>query len=212
MVNIKPNDELANKLLSEMMSDIAEDRSNQPSVTTLIDCLTKTFYNQQMGSALEYTDQTKMYFLIGLGLEQALLTRRKEQTTHGVKDGIYFHVDSIDDGLIEVKSTRSSVKNTEANFSTRWLRQTMSYAVALGVTFLDVAVVYLIPAEFKVYRVEFDEIELAMHWAWMETRRDVWNQARETETSPKAFHWNEEWECKGCQYKIVCDMKAGRGL
>lgn len=213
MVTIQENTHLTSKLLAEMMENISEDRSAQhPSVTDLIDCLTKTFYNSEMGSALEYTDQTKAFFLIGLGLESALLARRKEQPVYGEKDGIHYHVDSLDDGLIEVKSTRASVKNTEAGMSERWLRQIKSYAVTTGRQHLDVAVVYLIPGEFKVYRVVFEPVELEVHWQWMQHRRDVWNQAKLTQTPPEAFKWNEDWECKGCQYKMICDMKAARGL
>lgn len=210
---IRENQELTSTLLAEMMEGISEDRSAQhPSVTDLIDCLTKTYYNSELGSKLEYTDQTKVYFLVGLGLEGALLTRRKENPVAGQKDGIFYHVDSLDGGLIEVKSTRASVNRTEEKFSDRWLRQTKSYAKATGVSFLDVAVIFLIPGEFKVYRVEYDGIELDVHWEWMKHRRDVWLKAKELKRSPEAFRYNEEYECKGCQYKMICDVKAGQGL
>jgi hypothetical protein len=129
----------------------------------------------------------------------------------GNRDGIFYHVDSLDGGLIEVKSTRASVKRTEEKFSDRWLRQTKSYAVATGVNFLDVAVIYLIPGDFRVYRVEYDGIELDVHWEWMKHRRDVWNKAKEIKKPPEAFRYNEEYECNGCQYKMICDLKASMG-
>ncbi len=212
MVTVRPNDELTSKLLTEMMEGISEDRSAQhPSVTDLIDCLTKTWYNSEVGSALEFTDQTKVFFLVGLGLEEALLTRRKQMPVSGKYEGVFFHVDSLDGGLIEVKSTRASVTKTEGQFPDRWMKQIKSYAVTTGVHFLDVAVVYIIPGEFKVYRVEFDGIELQVHWEWMKHRRDVWLQAKENNQPPEAFKWNEEWECKGCQYKILCELRSSMG-
>lgn len=215
---VQNNPELASQLLSEMMEHIKEDRTGQhPSITDLIDCLTKTYYNEEQGQALDYTDQTKVFFLIGIGLEKAILPRRKEQPIHGEKEGIYYHMDSIDRGLVEVKSTRSSVKNVETEFSPRWLKQVKGYLWAIDERVVDIAVVYLIPGDFRVYRVTFDQMEIKLAGDWLRHRRDVWNAAKATGQAPKAYAYNDgesknSWECKGCQYTMVCQVRSSMGL
>lgn len=203
---------LEDKLLDEMMEEIEEDRTAMhPSVTDLIDCLTKTYYNAQSARP-PHTKRTKLYFLIGLGLERALLVKRKGEPTYGVTEGIHWHVDSLDEGLIELKSTRANPNKGEDGFSERWLRQIKSYLSAIGQGTVDLAIVYLIQPEFAVYRLTFDQHELDMNWSWMKLRRDVWNRHQEEGTSPKAFTYNEDWECRDCAYKLICETKSRMGL
>jgi hypothetical protein len=217
-MRVTNNDQLASELLSEMMTEIEEDRrAMHPSVTDLIDCLTKTYYNSSV-EKMDFTEQTKIMFLIGLGLERNLLVSRKTEPVYGETDGIHWHVDSIDHGLIEMKSTRANPKKADAGeFSGRWLRQVKSYCVANNVRHVDIAVVYLIQAQFKVYRLEFDQMELDIHWRWMRERRDRWNKAKEENQAPEAFKWNDgeskdSWECRDCQYKIICELKGSLGI
>jgi hypothetical protein len=218
-MEVQQNHALTSALLKEMMEHIEDpERVNQhPSVTDLIDCLTKTYYNTEDGGKLEMTDQTKMYFLVGLALESALLPKRKEKPLYGVTDGIHYHVDSQDGDLIELKSTRMSIKNVEEEFSPRWLRQVKGYLYAIGQRAVDIGVIYIIPGDFRVYRVTFTQMELDIHWDWMKKRRDVWNQAKIERQAPKAFAYNDgasrdSWECKSCQYKMICDVRSRMGL
>jgi hypothetical protein len=209
---VTKNDQLTHELLDELMQEINEDRSGMhPSVTDLIDCLTKTYYNAQVDRP-GYTFRTKLYFLIGLGLERALLVKRKGEPTYGITDGIHWHVDSVDQGLLELKSTRANPNKGEDGFSGRWLKQVKSYLSALNRRTADLVVIYLIQPELIAYRLTFEQMELDMNWEVMKGRRDVWNRHQELGTSPKAFTYNEEWECKDCVYKLICETKSRMGL
>jgi len=200
-----------------MMEEIKENREGQhPSVTDLIDCLTKTYYDSEPSNHLEINNKTKLYFLIGLGLERSLLVSRKKLPIYGVTEGIHWHVDSLDEGLLELKSTRISPKNAPDNFSQRWMKQVKSYLVANGLKECDLAVIYLVQPEFVVWHLAFDSMELDIHWEWMKRRRDVWNEAKTTRVPPKAYEWNAEggpnsWDCKECSYKIICELNKGMG-
>lgn len=212
-MNVVRNDGLARELLAEMWEEIQEDRTGQhPSVTDLIGCLTKSYYDTEETNTLEHNDKTKMFFLIGLGLERALLVKRKETPVAGVTDGIYWHVDSIDQGLLEVKSTRANPKRIEGgDWNERWMRQIKSYLKGVGETHADFAIVYIIQAQLDAYRLTFSQFEIDTHWEWMKVRRDVWVKAKADKKSPKAFHWNEKWECDECPYKVLCELKASMG-
>jgi hypothetical protein len=211
---IQKNERLADELLDELMEEILEpERKEQhPSVTDLIRCLTQSYYNSRP-DAPDFTKKTKIFFTTGLGLERALLMKRKDVPTYGVTEGIHWHTDSLDHGLVELKSTRMSVKRLEEEgLPGYWLKQIKSYLKSVGMLQVDLAVIYLIPAEFTVYRLTFEQMEIDMHWEWMKERRDEWNRAKESGQAPKAFAWNESWECTDCQYKLVCQMKERAGL
>lgn len=182
-----------------------------PSVTDLIGCLTKSYYDTEPTNHLEPNDKTKLFFTIGLGLERNLLVLRKETPIYGETDGIHWHVDSLDGGLIELKSTRANPNKGEGGISDRWQRQIKSYLKANNLREVDIAVIYLIQPEFIVWHITFDQWELDTHWEWMKQRRDVWNEAKATRTPPQAFRWNEEWECKECPYKILCELNSSMG-
>lgn len=214
LLNIKKNDELASSLLREMYREYSEDRAGMhPSVSDLIYCLTKSYYNSLEVGKLEPPDKTKLYFLIGLGLEASLLTARKLKQTYGTYEGIHYHVDSQDQGLLELKSTRMSPKTIEEKGpSAGWIKQAKSYCKATGVTSFDLAIVHLIQPQFDVYRVSFEQRELDSHWEWMLERKQVWDRAKEVGEAPAAFQHNEEWECKECPYLLVCQTKNRMGI
>lgn len=211
-MRVTHNDALAETLLNELMKEIDENRkSMHPSVTDLIYCLTKSYYNTQEDRP-GHSFKTKLYFLIGLGLERSLLTARKGQPTYGVFEGIHYHLDSIDEGLLELKSTRANPKKMEAGeFSESWLRQAKSYCKAVGVTEFDLAVVFIIQPEFTVYRIKFDQREIDDHWAWMKARQEVWETAVKTNEAPASFQYNEQWECRDCAYLLLCQTRNRLG-
>jgi len=201
------NDQLTEDLLDELMEEIDEDRTDMhPSVTDLINCLTKSYFDNLQ--KLPLTTKTKVFFFVGLGLERALLLKRKGIPTYGKTEGIHWHVDSLDHGLLELKSTRAGKKrHLEEDFPWRYMAQVKSYLKATGNTEVDLAVVYLIQADFQVYHLTFTQDEIDDHWFWMQSRKAVWDKAIEDKEAPESFKWNQEWECKDCQYKIICDLR-----
>lgn len=208
-MKVQINDQLANATLDELMAEIDEDRSGMhPSVTDLVYCLTKSYFN--LHQKAKHTRKVKVFFLVGLGLERALLVARKKVETYGENEGVHYHVDSRDEGLFELKSTRASKKKMdEGDFPEAWLKQTKSYLNLLGGNQVDLGVVFLIPGEFEVYRLTFDERELEENKLWLLSRRDEFNRAVEFGDPPESFKWNQDWECGDCQYKIVCQMRTG---
>lgn len=211
-MQVTRNEQLASTLLDEMMKEISEDRAGMhPSVSDLIGCLTKSYYDTEPGGNLEPNDKTKLYFTIGLGLERNLLVSRKETPVYGVTDGIHWHVDSLDGGLIELKSTRANPSKGEGGISDRWLRQIKSYLKANDLTEVDLAVIYLIQPDFIVWHLSFEQWELDEHWRWMQNRKDMWETAKATRTPIPAFSTNEDWECKDCAYKLLCELNASMG-
>lgn len=210
-MKVQPNPGLVTELLREFWKDIKlgdEDRINMhPSVTDLIGCLTKSWWDVR--AQLEPDDKAKMFMLIGLGLEKSLLVSHRDGVSKGSKDGVFFHSDSWQGGrLLELKSTRGSKKKyDEGDFPERYLRQIKSYCVEHGVREVDLAVIFVIPAELTVYHIEFSELELHSHWKWVLARKAVWDQAVEENQAPPSFQTNEEWECKGCVYKLICDTR-----
>ena len=207
------NDQLSDELLDEMMEDDREDRSAMhPSITDLMYCLTKTMYDSQADRA-GHTRQTKVYFLIGLGLERALLVRRKNDPTYGETDGIHWHVDSIDKGLFELKSTRIDPKKAAAgDFNERWLKQIRGYLGATGRTSADIGIVSLIQAQFDVYRLVFEQAEIDAEWDWFKERRDIWNFWKGQDKVVPPYTTNESWECKDCAYKLICQTRSRLGV
>lgn len=211
-MKIQVNDRLAETTLDEMMAEIEEDRTGMhPSVTDLVYCLTKSYLNRF--SPAKFSRRTKTFFFIGLGLERALLVARKKQETYGESLGIHYHVDSRDEGLFELKSTRASKKKMdEGEFPESWLKQIKSYLNLIGGNTVDLGVVFLIPGEFEVYRLTFEARELEENQWWLLSRRDVYNAAVENEEVPEPFKYNQDWECADCQYNIFCKLKTGLGL
>lgn len=219
-MQVTKNDQLAHELLTEFSAKYAEDRSGQhPSVGDLIRCVTRSFYD--MHQPVETTDQTKVYFLIGLGLEEAILGQRQQLKRNGAYDGVYYHLDSLDSGWFELKSTRissaprkdgSSPGGAEGYLQHGFaLRQFLSYAKTQGLTELDLGIVWLVQGGFDVYHVTFTQEEVDTNWEWIQIRRDVFNQAMTDGVAPKAFTWNEDWECNGCQYNMLCAWNKERG-
>lgn len=174
-----------------------------------------------MHQPVGHTDQTKVYFLIGLGLEQAILGKRQLLEKSGQYDGVYYHLDSLDAGWFELKSTRKSPNprkdgstsgGAEGYLSSGFaLRQFLSYAKTQGLLELDLGIIWLIQGQFDVYRVRFTREEVDANWEWLAPRRDAFNKAMESGTPPKAFAYNEDWECKSCSYQMLCAYNQLKG-
>ena len=106
------NPQYEDKILNDLMEEIAEDRSNQfPGVTSLIYCITKTFWEHKYGRG-EPDRQTKLFFVTGLGLERALLKSQKEgNLLVGEHEGVFYHIDGLDENsVVELKSTRGGIR------------------------------------------------------------------------------------------------------
>ena len=120
-------------------------------------------------------------------------------------------MDSLDEGLLEQKSTRIGPTKSDEDqpkMSERWLRQVKSYMVDNQLTSCEFAIIHIMQAELIVWRLEFEEEELEEHWNWMLHRKRIWKDAKEANEAPASFKYNEDWECKGCQYLLLCQLRA----
>lgn len=222
-MNFTRNDQLAEELLRKIAkSQQGEDRTFQhPSVTDLIQCLTKSFYNMQ--EPVEESAQTNLYYLIGLGVEKALIGGLQHTKANGEFEGVFYHLDSLDagsaeGGWFELKTTRISpdaTKNNPLSGIERYLapghgfglNQILAYAKTQNLRELDFGIVYLIQAKFEVWRVSFTQEEIDTHWEWMQIRKGVFNKAMEDNWPPEQYQWNQDWECKNCSYVLRCELK-----
>jgi hypothetical protein len=181
-----------------------EREGQHPSVTDLIYCLTKSYWN--VYSKIPESEKTRIYFVLGLALEKALIGTIESGEDAGEFQGIHYHLDLVDEqGLQEVKTTRKSAKTTPETFPNGWMKQIMGYCVATGKSEATFYILHIIQAEIKAWRIQFDPTELAMNWKWLEERKAVWDRAVVEGKAPTSYKYNEKWECRDCVYSTRCE-------
>ena len=204
-MNYRRNELLEDQLLDEMMAEIEdpERKDQHPSVTDLIYCLTRSYLDMSTGS--KPTRQTKLFFTIGLGLEKAMLSARKQIPTAGQFEGIYYHIDSLDPpNMMEFKSTRVKAGTEPENLPEGWMKQIKSYLKTQGQTKVSLVVLHIIQPEIIAWDIEFSQHEIDENWAWLQQRRSEWEVYVSKAEMPTPFRFNEPWECKNCLYLNYC--------
>ena len=214
------NEEIESEILASLHEDMRDETRTQLSVTSLIYCLTKTFYNREMGlgANIAPSREQTLLFSTGLGLEDVLLKDRKF-TVKGVHEGIAYHVDSIGkdyDQLTEFKSTRLSSKKTPDDFSNSWLRQYKSYLKAEGKTGGHYIVIHLMGnyappfPDLRAYEIEFTQEEIDENWNWIKGRQATYLDHVERKAVPEPFKFNEDWECTNCEFLGLCKVRTNK--
>lgn len=149
-MKITRNEILENTILKRIDDSMRDDTRKQPSVSGVIYCLTKSYYqnvlfqeNEETKQQLKHTKEQTLLFITGLGFESVLLGK-EQQSEAGELDGIQWHLDHFgDDGdLHEIKSTRQSSKKSE-DISEGWLKQIKSYCKVKNVTSADLSILHL---------------------------------------------------------------------
>lgn len=205
--------------LASMWNEMYEPDRQQPSVTGMVYCLTKTYYENQYEDVKAATPsrETLMLFATGLALEKVMLGRG-QRDEKGVYEGIGWHTDSSEDGLVEVKSTRISLKNAPERYSNSWRRQWMAYAKVKGVTKGTFVVLHIVGdysppfPDLAIWDVEATQAEIDENWAWLQDRADIYTAHKVAGEPPAPFTYNEPWECATCSWKMVCDLRASGQL
>jgi len=217
------NPEFEQFLLESMWKSMAEPDRHQPSVTGMIHCLTKTYYeNAYTVDGSRVPDKgLLLLFATGLGLEKVVLNDI-QRTESGVFDGISYHMDHFGgaEDFIEFKSTRLSTKSAPDNYSLQWMRQTMSYMHIKGITKGRFVALHLMGSyqppfpDLIAWDIVATQEELDLNWQWMEMRRDTYAEYVEAGEAPPPFTYNEDWECgqaKGqqpCTWLMICKERA----
>lgn len=214
-------------ILNALMDEIYEDREDQfPGVTSLIYCITKTYWEQKHGKA-EPDRTTKLYFSIGLGLERALLKEQKlTGELSGEHEGIFYHIDGLAvDEVVELKSTRISnrtkidksiTKRVDGNYRDvdfidmpeSWIRQIMAYCKVKNTLKAKLVVIHVIQPDIRVWDVEFTQKEIDTNWEWLQKRRQVLWLGLENNRPPTPFEYNMDWECEKCPWALLCGVES----
>jgi len=204
------DDGYTDAIIDEMMAGFDDGREGMhPSVTDLIYCLTKGWYNTRPGGGAGHGKQTKVFFLIGLGTEQALMSKVGGNKPAGVYEGVFYHIDRVTgDVMDELKTTRKSLKGYEDKVPQNHLQQIQGYLKTQGLLKCKYTVVFLIPASVVTWELEFTQEEVDSNWDYLQGRRQVWLEYENSPTPPPAYTYNQAWECKDCPYKVLCDYHS----
>lgn len=201
--------QLTDRMRAELYGQIRVEKP-LPHVTELIYCLTRSWYNRFR--PLPPTAKEVDAWVAGVGLERVLLANQRRHVS-GERDGIHYEADfvSYDDTPGELKSTRMSMRKLPAGMPETWKKQVLSYWYIFGADeFLFAAMClmgdYAPPfPSFAVWRGTATEWERSWNWIWMLTRKEIYLDHVEVGEPPQEFTYNEEWECEGCPYKLLCD-------
>ena len=206
---------LEDELLEEMVLSMIEPDRYQPSVSGMIRCITRTYWENEvkLDNKPALTRRETQLFATGLGLEKVLLIGR-QQTVKGEYDGVAYHVDHLGDNndFIEFKSTRIKMApdGEDPKISTSWHKQVLSYFKALGITsghfvILHVQGAYNPPfPDLRAYAITATQEEIDTNWTWIKQRSISYLTAVKNQKPPLPFSFNEEWECKECPWYGLC--------
>ncbi|KKL78715.1 hypothetical protein LCGC14_2022050 [marine sediment metagenome] len=200
---------LATRMLRDLGEEIWLDK-HLPHVTELIYCLTRSWYQRK--KPLPFTPREVLLFATGVGLEQVLLKRHKQQI-EGVLDGIGYATDFLtyEDYPGELKLTRYSAKKGPDELPSTWRRQILSYLKCNEDDRVLLAILHLMGdygppfPMLKAWQGKATQSEINWNWAWILERKKVYMASLETDTPPEQFTTNEDWECDNCGYKLICD-------
>ena len=208
-------------VFSWLREDMEEERP-EISITSLIYCLTKTYYRNHM-LVIDQPERETMLFATGLALEKVLMSKHQLPLA-GECEGIAYHLDHFDSAddaprrLIEVKSTRISLSREPDEFSTGWQKQIRAYAYCMHVEEAYFVIIHLMGGyrppfpELRAWHVYLPQQEIGDNWAWLLERKETYEQFIEAEEVPTPYQYNEGWECENCAYKVVCDARVAGGF
>lgn len=217
-MDFKRDTELEDTLLEEMGAAFYEPDRHQPSVTGMIRCLTRTYYESEMSldtGKPKYSRRELQLFAMGLGLEKVLLAGR-QRVIGGEFEGIQFHVDhiGIDGNFIELKSTRiNAVHDDNPRVSDHWKKQVLSYFKALGITSGHFVMFHVMGdrkppfPDIRAYEVITTQEEIDANWVWMQQRAITYLKYVKEGEPPPPFQFNEEWECQECPWLGLCHAR-----
>ena len=218
------NEDTEHKLLKEMQIAMYDGDRKQPSVSGMIYCLTKTYYEANLiipdSEGRKIPNNTKsqlLLFVTGLGLEKVLLSGRQVSES-GEYDGIQWHVDHFggtDGDFIEVKSTRArSNKNPEKPYTSEgWIKQILSYAKVTGIRKGTLTILHLFGSgsppfpDLLCWDFELTDAEVDENWNWIKARRDTYLDFVSRGEPPTPFMFNKDWECENCNWKGYCEAQ-----
>ena len=117
-------------------------------------------------------------------------------------------VDSIDDELVEFKTTRTNPAKYPDGIPMAHIQQMLGYMKATGQTQVLYAVLFLIQADLKAWELTYTQEEIDKNWNYLLYRKEIWDKADATLQAPESFRYNMDWECKSCDFKTLCNART----
>ena len=220
------NTQLEDTILDDMTDAMYDGDRHQPSVSGMIYCLTKTFYENEMivpdeqGRRIPPRSRTtQLLFTTGLAFEKVLMGD-KQVSEGGTYEGIQWHVDHFDFGeLVEIKSTRAGTnKDPKKPYtSDGWLKQILAYCKVKGVNEGNLVILHMFGSgsppfpDLLAWHFTASQQEIDDNWTWIQQRAINYQHAVLTGEPPAPFQYNMDWECRDCTWKTVCDTRKAVG-
>lgn len=215
----KRDTNLEDELLDEMAAEFYDPDRSQPSVTGMIRCITRTYYENEikMDDAPSLSRREKQLFYTGLALEKVALSGR-QRILQGEYEGIRWHIDHLgtEQDFIEFKSTRIwMVDDDNPKLSNNWQKQVLAYFKVLGITQGHFVMLHIqgnpkvggpFP-DIRAYNVITDQQEIDGNWTWIQQRAISYLDAVRNGKPPRPFEWNEDYECKECPWFGLCNAR-----
>lgn len=215
---------LEDKLLKEMVVSFHEPDRKQPSVSGMIRCLTRTYYENEikMDDTPSYSRRETQLFATGLALEKVILAGR-QRVLKGEYEGIQWHIDHLgtEGDFIEFKSTRIwMVDNDSPKVPNHWQKQVLAYFKVLDITQGHFVMLHIqgnpkvggpFP-DIRAYSILTTQDEIDNNWTWIQQRSISYLTAVKDGKPPKPFEWNDgqsknSWECRDCPWIGLCTAR-----
>ena len=219
------------KIVSSLQHHLAEDTRDMSEPIHLSDitrCLTKSTlsrmtaeYNQSdieaNAAQIDPTSASMMY--IGVLAEKALDDLAPERPVDYL-EGVTARADwNLDGDFIELKTTRVYVtqKDKKLTFPSKgfvqeWVRRMAGYCMIYGKYNWKLAMMLVVRGDLIVYDFQFTPEEIRHYYDnFFVPRRLILKSAIETNRIPEPFRYNDDWECRNCQFKMQCDFQAFGG-
>ena len=228
-MKVSIDDHVKDKLIREVKLQLAKDSRDFDTPVHLSDltrCITKSFWSRLLASsnagdiqanADAIDDRAALFMYIGV-MSEAVLERLAPEQEVRAADGVIATPDwKLDDDYIELKTTRIYVRQENKvktypskGFPSEWVRRMAGYCRIYMVDEWRLGMMLVVPGDIMVYRFEFDRMELLKFWLeFIGPRNDVFRNALRAKLPPKAFRYNDDWECGHCTFKMLCDYQSG---
>jgi len=197
----------ANILLDEIKEryKIAHTRPNLHA-TDAIYCKRKAYWDKI--DPLPPTPRELLYFIQGLGLQQAMLGDKDAPTGQVVtsKFTLFYSPDRVINGqVVELKTGRTGRKKLEEGLIPEgWIKQIMFYCYAMGKNQALLVDFTIISPDIIPIVLTFTVEELEANAKWVLDRANSLHQSlTNKEVPPK----EESWQCKNCRYQLRCRIE-----
>jgi len=184
---------------------IAHTRPNLHA-TDAIYCRRKAYWDKI--DPLPPTPREILYFIQGLGLQQAMLGEKEEPPVYVETPDftLFYSPDKIiNDQIVELKTGRTGRKKLEEGLIPEgWIKQIMFYCWAMNKKQALLVDFTIISPDIIPIVLTFTDEELEANAKWVLDRANSLHQALiNKEVPPK----EEDWECRNCRYQLRCRIE-----